>query len=73
MWFIPKVFFSEWLIEKARPLDFESLDEPELAQMLRQFYAELRTKSGNPYSTSGMRNIRAFIQRHLTSRHTIVI
>ena len=61
------VFFSEWLMEKARPLDFESLDEPELAQMLRQFYAEVRTKSGNPYSTSGMRNIRASIQRHLTS------
>ena len=54
-------------MEKARPLDFESLDEPELAQMLRQFYAEVRTKSGNPYSTSGMRNIRASIQRHLTS------
>ena len=54
-------------MEKARPLNFESLDEPELAQMLRQFYAEVRTKSGNPYSTSGMRNIRASIQRHLTA------
>ena len=67
MWFIPNVFFSELLMEKTRPLDFESLDEPELAQMLRQFYAEVRTKSRNPYSISGMRNIRASIQRHLTS------
>ena len=59
-------FISEWLSEKSGPLDFEYLYEPELAQMLRQFYAEVPTKHVNPYSTSGMRNIQASIQWHLT-------
>ena len=42
--------------------------EPEeLCQVLRQFYAEVRQKNGNKYSRSGLTNIRASLQRHLTS------
>ena len=38
-----------------------------LAQHLQTFYAEVRTKEGKPYSTSGLVNIRSGLQRYLQS------
>ena len=62
------VIFSDWLIAKDEPLEFEGLlpERPEaLASLLRRFYAEVRQRNGTKYGTSAMRNIRQAIQRHL--------
>ena len=39
----------------------------ELADCLRRFYVAVRAKNGERYSKSAFKNIRAAIQRHLTS------
>ncbi len=45
---------------------FEDLDENALNSLLRKFFGAVRNKRGEPYSKSGMVNIRSGINRHLT-------
>ncbi len=51
----PEVDVNEW----------EKLPDEELNDLLRKFFAEVRSKAGKEYSKSGMVNIRSGLNRHL--------
>lgn len=57
--------FREYLSEKAQSPDFETLDKEALCAMLRSFYAEARSKSGQLYSKSSLISIRSSLNRYL--------
>lgn len=57
--------FREFLCEKARSPDFEALDKGALCEVLRAFYAEARSKSGQLYSKSSLVSIRSSLNRYL--------
>lgn len=57
--------FREYLNEKAQSPDFETLDKEELCAVLRSFYAEARSKSGQLYSKSSLISIRSSLNRYL--------
>ena len=50
-----------------REPEFEELPPEILAETLRQFYAEVRTRDGAHYSRSSLVNICAALQRHITA------
>ena len=52
---------------KGLPMAFEDDGVDDLAIQLRQFYAEVRNKRGEKYGKSALINLRAALQRHLTS------
>ncbi len=62
-------FYSEWLDDKkklpAGVLAFEDLPDSELDVLLKEFFCAVLKKNGEPYSKSGMVNIRSSINRHL--------
>ncbi|XP_061153814.1 uncharacterized protein LOC133167208 isoform X1 [Syngnathus typhle] len=55
----------EYLRDRARSPDFESLDKGQLCALLRSFYAEARSKSGQLYSKSSLVSIRSSLNRYL--------
>ncbi|KAL4630973.1 BTB/POZ domain-containing protein KCTD1 isoform X1 [Arapaima gigas] len=57
--------FREYLSEKAQSPDFESMDKEALCAVLRSFYAEARSKSGQLYSKSSLISIRSSLNRYL--------
>ncbi|XP_064789053.1 uncharacterized protein LOC135511489 [Oncorhynchus masou masou] len=57
--------FREYLSEKAQSPDFETLDKEALCAILRSFYAEARSKSGQLYSKSSLISIRSSLNRYL--------
>lgn len=57
--------FREYLNEKAQSADFETLDKEALCAVLRSFYAEARSKSGQLYSKSSLISIRSSLNRYL--------
>ncbi|XP_008106827.2 BTB/POZ domain-containing protein KCTD1 isoform X1 [Anolis carolinensis] len=57
--------FREYLSEKAQSPDFERLDKAQLCRVLRSFYAEARSKSGQLYSKSSLISIRSSLNRYL--------
>lgn len=57
--------FREFLSDKAQSPDFESLDKEALCAVLRSFYAEARSKSGQLYSKSSLISIRSSLNRYL--------
>ncbi|XP_074493003.1 uncharacterized protein LOC141768526 isoform X1 [Sebastes fasciatus] len=57
--------FREYLNEKAQSPDFETLDKEALCALLRSFYAEARSKSGQLYSKSSLISIRSSLNRYL--------
>ncbi|XP_058494586.1 uncharacterized protein LOC131465735 [Solea solea] len=57
--------FREFLSEKDRSPDFETLDKEALCALLRSFYAEARSKSGQLYSKSSLISIRSSLNRYL--------
>ncbi|XP_060631180.2 BTB/POZ domain-containing protein KCTD1 isoform X1 [Anolis sagrei] len=57
--------FREYLSEKAQSPDFETLDKGQLCRVLRSFYAEARSKSGQLYSKSSLISIRSSLNRYL--------
>ncbi|XP_056002564.1 uncharacterized protein LOC125661226 isoform X2 [Ostrea edulis] len=58
--------FKDWLSQREKSTDFEELPAVKLASELRCFYAEVRTKTGNQFSKSGLISLRAGINRYLT-------
>lgn len=52
-------------MEKGLPVEFEMLSVTELDDLLRRFYAELRTADGKLYSRSTFSGIRSAINRHI--------
>lgn len=57
--------FREYLSEKDQSPDFETLDKDSLCALLRSFYAEARSKSGQLYSKSSLISIRSSLNRYL--------
>lgn len=57
---------TEWCQAKELTTDFEQLDVPELASLLRRFYGEVRKQDGSSYANKTYRGLRAAIHRHLT-------
>lgn len=57
--------FSDWLISRNKDPAFEELPDEILAGILRQFFAEVRQKTGKTYSKSAMVNLRSGINRYL--------
>ena len=55
----------EWLQSRGESVDFEYLPADELADLLRRFYGEVRTKKKTDYSKQAMISLRAGIQRHI--------
>ena len=60
-------WFADWLAENDDDIAFEQLNDELLAEKLKRFYGELCKRDGEPYSRSSLRNIRAGLNRHLTS------
>ena len=50
----------------GRPVEFEDISNNDLNEVLRAFYAAVKTADGEVYSKSSMINIRCGINRHLT-------
>ena len=57
--------FREYLSEKLQSPDFESMNKEALCRVLRSFYAEARSKSGQLYSKSSLISIRSSLNRYL--------
>ncbi|XP_041103640.1 uncharacterized protein LOC121314434 isoform X3 [Polyodon spathula] len=57
--------FREYLSEKSQSLDFENMDKEALCKVLRSFYDEARSKSGQLYSKSSLISIRSSLNRYL--------
>uniref|UniRef100_A0A1A8V8R9 Potassium channel tetramerisation domain containing 15b n=1 Tax=Nothobranchius furzeri TaxID=105023 RepID=A0A1A8V8R9_NOTFU len=57
--------FREFLSDKAQSPEFETLDKHALCAVLRSFYAEARSKSGQVYSKSSLISIRSSLNRYL--------
>ncbi|KAK6491961.1 hypothetical protein HHUSO_G4176 [Huso huso] len=57
--------FREYLSEKSQSPDFENMDKEALCKVLRSFYAEARSKSGQLYSKSSLISIRSSLNRYL--------
>lgn len=65
--------FREYLTEKGLPLDFETLADGELDEILGKFYMEMRNKSGELYKKTTMQSYRQGLQRHLSKSRDIDI
>ena len=57
----------KYLNEKNLPVDFESLDDKALDELLSKFYCEVRTSDGELYKKSSMMTLRHGINRHLSN------
>lgn len=60
-------FLSDYLLEKRKDANFETLPDTLLAEILRTFFAEVRKQDSKPYSKSAMVNLRAGLNRYLQS------
>ena len=65
--FVYMLLVSEFLAVKGECTDFEGFPEEKLCCLLREFYGSLRNKDGDHYSKSSYVNIRASLNRHITS------
>ena len=61
------MFASEWLVHQEKDPHFEQANVEDLAANLRTFYACARSADGNLYSKSSLTNLRAGLNRYLTS------
>lgn len=61
------IIFSDWLRDHEMALEFETLGAEDLCELLRRFYGDVRSKVGVQYGKSSLINIRAGLNRHLTS------
>lgn len=58
-------FFSEYLADKRKDPNFETLTDTILAEVLKIFFAEVRKQNGKLYSKSAMINLRSGLNRYL--------
>lgn len=61
-----KKFFT-WSDKRKISVDLKTIAPKELNEVLRKFYAEVKTEKGQPLSPSALTGIRAAIHRHITS------
>ena len=58
--------FNAWVEKRGKRIAFHSVEPVELNELLRKFYAEVKSNSGSPLTLSSLTCIRAAIYRHLT-------
>ena len=66
--FFSDVFKTAWCRERKIARSLHEMTNKELDNYLRHFYAEARTKDGEPYSRSSLLGIRNAIERYLNNR-----
>ena len=59
--------FEEWQTQRAISFDWKTVSSKELNDILRKFYAEVKTKQGRTLSPSALTGIRAAVHRFITS------
>jgi hypothetical protein len=60
--------FSDWLNKRSKVCDFHTVTKEELNELLRKFYAEVKSsKQGCSLTPSTLTCLRAAIHRHITS------
>ncbi|KXJ08839.1 hypothetical protein AC249_AIPGENE16336 [Exaiptasia diaphana] len=59
--------FFKWSEKRQISVDLKTIAPKELNEVLRKFYAEVKTEKGQPLTPSALTGIRAAIHRHLTS------
>ena len=64
-WGIKK--FEKWCDKRKLKVDFNCVTPVELNELLRKFYAEVKSEKGQPLTPSTLTGIRAAIHRKLTS------
>ena len=64
-WRIKK--FEKWCDKRKLKVDFNCVTPVELNELLRKFYAEVKSEKGQPLTPSTLTGIRAAIHRQLTS------
>ena len=64
-WGIKK--FEKWCDKRKLKVDFNCVTPVELNELLRKFYAEVKSEKGQPLTPSTLTGIRAAIHRQLTS------
>ncbi|CAH3185647.1 unnamed protein product, partial [Porites lobata] len=64
-WGIKK--FEKWCDKRKLKVDFNCVRPVELNELLRKFYAEVKSEKGQPLTPSTLTGIRAAIHRQLTS------
>ena len=64
-WGIKK--FEKWFDKRKLKVDFNCVTPVELNELLRKFYAEVKSEKGQPLTPSTLTGIRAVIHRQLTS------
>ena len=64
-WGIKK--FEKWCDKRKLKVDFNCVTPAELNEILRKFYAEVKSEKGQPLTPSTLTGIRAAIHRQLTS------
>ena len=67
-WGIKK--FEKWCDKRKLKVDFNCVTPVELNELLRKFYAEVKSEKGQPLTPSTLTGIRAAIHRQLTSAPT---
>ncbi|XP_056594776.1 zinc finger MYM-type protein 4-like isoform X1 [Triplophysa dalaica] len=55
--------FKAWIREKQINIDFKTIEKPDLAQVLREFYGSIRTSKGELYGISSYVVLRAALNR----------
>ena len=59
--------FEEWKAKRTVSFDWKTVPSKELNDILRKFYAEVKTKKGRTLSPSALTGIRAAVHRFITS------
>ena len=59
--------FEEWQAKRAIFFDWKTVSSKELKDILRKFYAEVKTKQGRKRSPSALTGIRAAVHLFITS------
>ena len=59
--------FEKLCEKRAIKIDLKTVAPKELNQVLRKFYAEVKTEKGQPLTPNALTGIRAAIHRHITS------
>ena len=58
--------FEKWCDKRKLSVDFKTVSPKDLSEILRKFYAEVKTEKGQALTPSALIGIRAAIYRHLT-------
>ena len=64
-WGLKKI--EKWSLKRNIKIDDEVISPTELNEILRKFYAEVKTEKGKKLTPSALTGIRAAVHRHITS------